>query len=84
MAFANRPLSQEEKNYGITELETLAAVWVICQYHGHKVVVMTDHSAVKAVLETSRPNGKYVRWWIKMFNLEVLYKHCLSSWKRKH
>ena len=33
---------------------------------------MTDHPAVKAVLETSSPNGKHARWWTKMFNLQVL------------
>ena len=80
--------SLSSKGLGIAELETLAAVWMISQYHalmiyiyGHKVVVMTDHPAVKSVLETSSPNGKHARWWTKMFNLEVLNNYVLSSWK---
>ena len=41
-------------NYAITNLETLAVVWVITHFryylNGHKVMVITDHAAVKAVL----------------------------------
>jgi len=47
-------VSPSEKNYAITELETLAVVWAIthfqCHLYGHTVTVYTDHVAVKAVL----------------------------------
>ena len=50
VAFSSRALSAAEKNYSITELETLAVVWAIQHYHaylyGHEVTVITDHSAV--------------------------------------
>ena len=50
VAYTSRSLSAPEKNY-ITELETLAVVWAIQNYHaylyGHEVTVVTDHSAVK-------------------------------------
>ena len=61
IAYASRGLTPAEKNYGITDLETLAVVWSISHFHyylyGHKVTVYTDHSAVKSVLETSSPSG---------------------------
>lgn len=60
VAYASRALSPQEKRYAITELETLAVVWALSHFnaylYGHDVVVYTDHSAVKAVLETPNPN----------------------------
>ena len=75
VAYASWALSLPEKNYGISELETLAVVWAISRYHvylyDHKVTVYTDHSAVKAVLETPSPSGKHARWWTKVFGSGV-------------
>ena len=28
---------------------------------------MTDHIAVKDILQTPSPNGKHARWWTKIF-----------------
>ena len=71
VAYASRAVSQPEANYGITELETLAVVWAITYFHtylyGHSVTVFTDHTAVKAVLETPNPSGKHARWWTKVY-----------------
>ena len=56
VAYASRSLSPQERNYGITELETLAVVWAMnhfkCYLYGNSVTVYTDHSAIKAMLET--------------------------------
>lgn len=57
--------------YSVTELETLAVVWSVSQFHaylyGHKVTIRTDHSAVKAILETSSPIGKHACWWTRVY-----------------
>ena len=83
VAYASRALSPQERKYAITELETLAVVWAIQHFHaylyGHSVMVYTDHSAVKAVLETPSPSGKHARWWSKVFGsgvkkLEIVYR----------
>ena len=75
VAYASRSLSPQEKRYAITELETLAVVWAVSHFHaylyGHDVHVFTDHSAVKAVLETPSPSGKHARWWSKLFDSSV-------------
>ena len=72
VAFASRALSTPEKNYSVTDLETLAVVWAVSHFHaylyGHDVEVRTDHSAVKAVLSTPSPNGKHARWWTKVYS----------------
>ena len=83
VAYASRALSPQEKRYGITELETLAVVWAVSHFHaylyGHNVHVLTDHSAVRAVLETPTLTGKHARWWSKVFgsgikNITIKYR----------
>ena len=72
VAYASRALSAPEKNYSITELETFAVVWAVHAYlYGHEVLVITDHSAVKAMLETPSPSGKHAWWWTKVFGSRV-------------
>ena len=57
IAYASRSLSNTERHYSITELETLAVVWAIQYFraylYGHNVTVISDHSAVRAVYLTS-------------------------------
>jgi len=52
--------------------------------YGHDVVVYTDHSTVKAVLETPNPSGKHARWWSKVFGSGVrnLSRLCTGQAKR--
>ena len=75
VAYASRSLSPQEANYSITELETLAVVWAVTYFHtylyGHSVTVYMDHTAVKAVLETSNPSGKHARWWTRVYGAGV-------------
>ena len=79
VAYASRALSPAEKNYAVTELETLAVVWAFTHFHvylyGHEVTVYTDHTAVKAVLETPNPSGKHARWWSRVFGSGVKSLH---------
>ena len=47
--------------------------------YSNEVLVYTDHSAVKAILETPSPNGKYARWCTKVYGsgvkqLEIHYR----------
>ena len=75
IAYASRSLTSSERNYAITELETLAVVWAITHFipylYGHEVTVYTDHTEVKAVLETLNPTGKIARWWTKVYGSGV-------------
>ena len=71
IAYASRALNNAQKNYGITELETLAVVWSITHFHpylyGHSVTILTDHSAVKSVLGAPTLSGKHARWWTRVY-----------------
>ena len=72
IAYASRALAPSEKNYGITELETLAVVWALSHFHfylyNQTVTLYTDHSAVKDILGSSQLSGKHARWWMKVYN----------------
>ena len=75
IAYASRALSPVEQRYSITELETLAVVWAISHFHhylyGNSVTIFTDHTAVKAVLETANPTAKHARWWTRVYGRGV-------------
>ena len=75
VAYASRALSPPEKDYGITDLETLAVVWAMSHFrhylYGNGVTVYTDHTAVKSVLESPNPTGKHARWWTRVYGCGV-------------
>ena len=75
VAYASHSLSHAERNYSITDMETLAVVWGIQHFraylYGHDVTVITDHSAVRTILEAPNPSGKHARWWLKVFGSGV-------------
>ena len=79
VAYASRVLRGAERHYAITELETLAVAWAISHFraylYGNTVVVYTDHSAVKAILETPSANGKHARWWRKVYKSGISSVH---------
>ena len=83
VSYASRALSPQERNYSITELETLAVVWAMGHFHkylyGHNVMVFTDYAAVKAVLQAPNPSGKHAQWWTKVYgsgvkNVQIIYR----------
>ena len=49
VAYTRRTLSNHEKNYGITDLETLGVVWALGHFRaylvGHACVVVTNHAS---------------------------------------
>ena len=79
IAYASRALDPNEKNYAITELETLAVVWAARKFQpyllGHRTTVFTDHSACVSVLSSARPSGKLARWALTLQELDLTLKH---------
>ena len=47
IAYASRSFDQHERNYGVTEHETLGLVWAVRYFRsyllGHRTIVYTDH-----------------------------------------
>ena len=83
IAYASRLLSPGERNYGITELETLAVVWAISHFraylYGSRTIVYTDHSAVRSVLLDPHATGRHPRWWSRVYSsglkeVDIIYR----------
>ena len=75
VAYASSGLTPTERNYGITELKTLAVVRTISHFnhflYGNSVTVFTDHTSVKEVLESPNPTAKHARWWTRLYGRGV-------------
>ena len=76
---ASHALDPYERNYALTELETLAVVWAARRFRpyilGHHITVLADHSACVPVLSSARPLGKLARWALTIQELKLMLKH---------
>src|ERR1043165_5449033 len=80
IAYASKSLLPAEKNYTITELECLAIVWGIKHFHkylvGKKFTIWIDHSALKYLKTAKIPEGKRMRWLLRLqqYNFEIKHR----------
>ena len=80
IAFASRSLNAHERNYGITEMETLAIVRAAKLFRpyllGHPCEVVTDHAACTSLLNNRNPSSKLARWamCVQELNLKINYR----------
>ena len=79
LAFASWTLQPCERNYGVTELESLGVVWAAKHFrnylYGHHCDVFTDHEALKSLLNTPQPSGKLARWGMALQELDLSIKY---------
>ena len=79
IAYASRSVNRHERNYAISELETLGLVWAVHYFQtyllGHPCTVYTDHAACLSILNTSRPSGKLARWALTVQEMDLTIKH---------
>jgi len=78
--YISRILKPNERNYGVSEKEALAVVWSVKRLHhylyGKKFLVITDHSALKWLMNIAEPTGRLMRWslFLQCYDFEVLYR----------
>jgi hypothetical protein len=78
IAYASQTLNKHERNYGITELECLAVVWAVKHFHHYlhrqKFTIITDHAALRYLLNMTNPTGKLGRWLMTLnaYDLEII------------
>lgn len=79
IAFSSRSISPHEKNYGITELETLGLVWAVKLFRpyilGRRCIVFTDHSACTSLLSYTHPSPKLARWAMAIQEYDLDIRH---------
>ena len=79
IAYASQAVDKHERNYGISELETLGLVWAVRYFRpyilGHPCVVYTDHAACLSILNTAKPSGKLARWALTIQEMDLTIKH---------
>lgn len=80
IAYASRTLNSAEVNYSTTERECLAAVWATKHFrvylHGQQFDLVTDHNALKWLLNSSAPQGRTARWVMQLqeFSPRIVYR----------
>lgn len=79
VAYASRSLLPSERNYAISELETLAIVWAVKYFRtyllGHPCTVLTDHASCLSLLNTPKPSAKLARWAMAIQEMDLEIKH---------
>lgn len=86
IAYMSKSLTGAEKNYSITERETLAVLialehWRCYLENGQSFTVYTDHSALKWFLSLNNPTGRLARWGIRlsMFNFDIKHRRGVDN-----
>ena len=77
--WASHKLKGAQRHYSASEGECLAVVWAIRKFHsyiaGTHFTLVTDHVALKWLMNTKDPVGKLARWAIKLQGYNFTIEH---------
>ena len=75
--YTSRTLDVAQANYTTTEKELLAIVFALEKFRsyllGTRIIVYTDHAALKYLLKKADSKPRLIRWmlWFQEFDLEI-------------
>jgi len=76
--YASKTLDGAQLNYATTEKELLAVVYAIDKFRqylvGSKIIVYTDHSAIKYLLNKKDAKPRLIRWILLLKELDIEIK----------
>ncbi|KAH9716155.1 hypothetical protein KPL71_021360 [Citrus sinensis] len=78
--YASRTLNDAQLNYSTTEKELLAVIFALEKFHsyliGSKVIVYSDHAAIRYLLTKKDAKPRLIRWILLLqeFDIEILDK----------
>lgn len=79
ICYFSKKLNSSQKNYSVTELECLAAVLAVEKFRPyielHQFTIITDHSALKWLMEQKDLHGRLARWSLRLQRFEFSIEH---------
>ena len=79
VAYHSRKMSDAERNYTITEQETLAIIDALKHFRliifGYKIHVYTDHIAIKDLFKYPNRSGRRARWFLNIMDYDISFHY---------
>ncbi len=79
IAYASRLCTAAEKNYSITERETVEVIYCLEHFRdillGYKIRVWTYHTAIQNLFKHKNLRGRLARWFVTLQNYEVNFEY---------
>ena len=78
--YASRSLKGAERQYSVTDLEALAVVWAVKTFKsyvmGTRFKVVTDHNALKALVNKASLEGWLACWadFLMGYDIKIIYR----------
>ena len=83
IAYGSRLCTAAERNYSITERETLAVIYYLEHFTdvilGYKIRVWTDHTTIQNLYKHKNLRGRLARWFMTLQNFEVNFEYILGK-----
>ena len=84
--YASRTLDTAQRNYTTTEKELLAVVFALEKFRayilGTKVIVFTDHAAIRYLMKKKETKPRLMRWLLLLQEYDL--GNTRQEWYRKH
>ncbi|CAL1381690.1 unnamed protein product [Linum trigynum] len=78
MCYSSKTLNDAHENYTTTEKELLAVIFAFDKFRSYlvlsKVVVYTDHSAIRFLMSKADANPRLIRWILLLQEFDVEIK----------
>lgn len=79
IAYTSRLCSSAERNYSVTERETLAVIYCLEHFRdiilGYEITIFTDHMAIQNLFKHKNLRNRLARWFSILQNYDVKFKY---------